>query len=115
MKFFKQILGRLLISKKRQKVLEEFVVLLKELPKVTTVEECMAGYKKVAEFNKLLSDKKKDLWFKDASHKLLEYLLDTKTHIHNGYHKPSYNGWKTVTTYPDINDYIKLDVHINTF
>lgn len=37
---------------------------------------------------------------------LIDYLQDTAEHVRNGYHKPAYNDYKTVTTYPDMNDYV---------
>lgn len=111
----KRLLGKLFISNKRKALLEDFAKLVLEIPKVNSVEDCMEGYKKVAEFNKRLSCSKKDLALKNYMHKLLEYLLDTKTHIHNGWHKPAYNGWKTVRVYPNINDYVNLGIKLKTF
>ena len=111
----KQLFAKIFVSKKRKELLNDFVELLVEVPKVNSVEECMEGYKKIAEFNKRLNNKKKDLALKHYMHKLLEYLLDTKTHIQNGWHKPSHNGWYTKTTYPDINDYVDFGVKLKSF
>jgi hypothetical protein len=111
----KILLGKLFIGKKRKALLNEFADLLVELPKVKTVQDCMDGNKKVAEFHMKLSFNKKDRYLKNACGQLLQYLLDTKTHIHNGYHRPSYTGWETVRTYPNINDYVNIGVRLNQF
>lgn len=111
----KRFFAKLFIGKKRKALLEDFAKLVLEIPKVNSVEECMEGYRKIAEFNKRLGNGKKDLALKHYMHKLLEYLLDTKTHIQNGWHKPAYNGWKTVTHYPDINDYVNLGIRLKSF
>ena len=112
----KRFLAKLFVSKKRKELLTDFAELVLEIPKVNSVEDCMEGYRKVGEFAKRLDYKNKNNQpLREELGRLLEYLLDTKTHIHNGYHKPSHNGWKTVNTYPDINDYVNLGIRIKTF
>ena len=37
---------------------------------------------------------------------LIAFLQDTTEHTYNGYHKPEHNGYKTIRTYPDLNDYM---------
>ena len=114
----KRLLGKIFMGKKRKELLEDFAGLLLEIPKANSNDEVLEGYQKVGEFVKRLDYKnKKDAFLKEACGKLIEYLSDTKEHMDKGFHKPAHNGWKTVTVYPDINDYIKLGegVRLRTF
>jgi hypothetical protein len=37
---------------------------------------------------------------------LIDYLQDTRRHAEEGYHKPQISNYRTVRTFPDINDYL---------
>ena len=111
----KRLLGKLFVGKKRKELLNEFAELIMEIPKVNSAKDCYEGYAKIAEFVKKLSENKEDLYLKEACGKLIEYLTDTKEHINKGYHKPSWNGWKTLNVYPNINDYVNMGVRLKTF
>jgi len=112
----KRLLGKLFIGKKRKELLNDFAELILEIPKVKCGADCIEGYAKVGEFVKRLDHKNKnDHALKEVCGKLIEYLSDTKEHIHKGFHKPAHNGWKTIRVYPNINDYVNLGVKLKSF
>jgi len=111
----KKLIGKFYINKARKLLIHDIAELIKEIPKINTVTDCLDGYRKVGEFAMRLSDKNEDQPIKQICGNLIAYLTDTKEHIERGFHKPEHNGWNTITHYPDINDYINLGVRINTF
>lgn len=44
--------------------------------------------------------------------RLVMYLLDTSEHVERGFHKPEVHQWKTITHYPDMNDYIGSIINV---
>lgn len=47
--------------------------------------------------------------YKLICYRILEYLMDTRDHCKDGYHKPSWNKWQTVTVYPRIKQYLEFN------
>lgn len=107
-----KFIGKFYIKKARKAQLNEFAKLLEEIPKVNRIEDCYKGYASIAKYVKGLENNDP---LKPMCGKLIEYLTDTKEHINKGYHKPSWNGWKTKREYPNINDYIDIGVKLNQF
>lgn len=112
----KRLLGKLFISKKRKELLGDFAQLVLDIPKANSKVAILEGYQKVGEFVKRLDYKNEnDHALREVCGKLIEYLIDTKEHMENGYHKPAHNGWNVVRVYPNINDYVNLGVKLKIF
>jgi len=113
---WKLLFAKIFISRKRKDILQEFAEILQEIPKVNTVEGCYKGYARLSKFNTKLDNKNDGLKIMCGS--LIEYLMDTKEHLNKGYHKSDQTCWQTKTTFPDVNDYLKMlegKVSLNRF
>lgn len=47
--------------------------------------------------------------YRAICYKVLEYLMDTRDHAKEGFHKPSWNQWQTVTTFPNLKKYLEFN------
>jgi len=113
MNFLGKLIKPFVLTKKRKNTLYGLADLINEVKKSVTVDQINESIHKVVSFKDTVD--RKDTLVREILGKLVEYLIDTKYHVNNGYHKPSHNGWKTVTVYPDINDYVKIGGKIKRF
>lgn len=112
MSFIKTIVAKFVLSREHKNGLERIAEILHESKKVSSVTECDVMIKKVVALcDDLNSDEKNRKNYGGMLSlccDVMDYLRDTKFHAERLYHKPKHNGWKTVTSFPDINDYVKL-------
>ena len=112
MGILQNIIGRFYVSKARKAQLDELVKVINEVKGVSNIPELQEAFDNVLRFRQTLSSNDQLI---NILGELIEYLIDTREHINNGYHKPKHNDWNVVRVYPDINDYLSLDVKINRF
>lgn len=111
MGFFGKIISKILINADHRDALNCLAMLIKECKGVSSVYECREMRKKIMEFAGTVQDEKYAN-IRSILADLIDYLADTCYHAEHLYHKPAHNGWKTVRTFPDINDYVKLGTKI---
>lgn len=111
----KRIMQKVLISGEHQERIDEFAELLQRVISATTLDDVNILIMNVSEFYQKLDDPKRYKNMKDWCNKLVEYLMDTKTHIKTGVHHPEHNNWNVQTTYPDINDYVDFGATLPKF
>lgn len=107
MGFFKRVLANVLLNKDHKDALYAFALLIKECKGVSSAYECQEAMKKVGRYVETIRDEKYNN-LRGMCGDLIEFLSDTRYHASHLYHKPRHNGWKTVRTFPDINDYINI-------
>ena len=107
-----KFLRRFFVSKRRKEKLQEFAQLVHEVKRIASVHECGVAMKAVIKFREGLDD---DDPLNQLSMHLVEFIIDTRNHAKDGYHRCGRTNWQMKTTYPDINDYIKLGYRIKKF
>lgn len=95
-------------KKKMDKFLEDYAVIVKRTEKAITPEQCHAAMVEIVELNQRWDNG----YTKVLCSGLIQYLIDTREHDDKKYHKPEWNGWKTVRTYPDLRNYIGEDLYV---
>ena len=79
----------------------------------TTKSQCISAMRYLALYRSRYNDDNAfNLMSTEIENRILMYLQDTSTHDQYNYHKPHYNGYKTITTWPDLNSYLNdlLDI-----
>jgi hypothetical protein len=86
---------------------KEFAQLLIEVNKIASVYECGLAMKAVIEFRKGIPDDDDEM--QPMIGNLVEFIIDTRTHARDGFHKSAKTNWKTSQQHPDINQYFNFE------
>ena len=100
-------------SKSRQEAnYEKFANLIREVKKISSVYECGLAMKAVIKFRDEIPE---DDLLHPMIGNLVAFIIDTRHHAQDGYHKSTKTNWKTSQCFPDINDYFKFKNKIQQF
>jgi len=103
---------RFFVTKKRKEKIAEFAKLLNEVKRISSVYECGLAMKALIKFREGL--KRNDPLLVMVG-QLAEFIIDTRDHARDGYHRSSKTDWKIKNSYPDINQYLKLGYRIKKY
>jgi hypothetical protein len=88
--------------------IEDLRKLIKVAESCHSKEHCKSALRYLVLFMKKHRVGEKGPFF-TISMRICDYLLDTREHVEHGYHKPAYNGFKTVNTYPSMRNYLRFE------
>ena len=96
-----------LFGSQRKTNVKKFADLVTEIKKISSVYECGLAMKAVIKFRESLSGDDELIPYIDN---LVEFIIDTRSHAKDGYHKSTKTEWKTSQKFPDINDYFRFKI-----